>query len=375
MGRRRFTHALLASVCALALAACGESPSTPDESGRTTSEGLTEALAAVEGIGTAQRREKLLELARSEEGSVSLYATLNIELLEPLAERFEERTGIEVEVFETSAEALLQRVDQETRADLQRVDVIETGGPEMTALAGDGILADVTSPVQDELPEGSVRDGWTTTRFNQYVVAWNEDALDAGERPRSWEELAEPRWDGRIAIDGGQGGVMLYKALSDHWLAEGQSQEEIDARMRDLAGNAAVTSGVSLTTELLGAGEYDVAAGSTTIGHVQRARRLGAPLAYEPIVEPVVRLPMGAGVVRDTTRPAGALLFLDFLLGEGQEIYAEHRFDPARADLQTAAGATEAPVDLEALAAEGEELADRWDRFAGLGRVVEEEPE
>jgi iron(III) transport system substrate-binding protein len=363
---------ILPALCALALAACGGSPSTPDDAGRETSEGLEDALSAVEGLGVEERRAELLERARDEEGPVRLYATLNIELLQPLADVFEEETGIAVEVFETNAEGLLQRVDQEGRAGVSRVDVIETGGPEMYAMAADGVFAEVTSPHQEQLPEGSVQQGWTTTRFNQYVVAWNTDGIDDDERPRSWEELADPRWDGRVAIDGGPGGVMLYKTLRDHWIEQGVSEEEVERVFRGLASKSRVTSSVSLTTELLGAGEYDVAAGSTTIGHIMRAEGQGAAIAYEPVVEPIVRLRMGAGVVRDAPSPAGALLFHDFLISDGQELYSRFRFDPAREDLQTVPDAEEAVVDLDGLAAEQAALAERWDRLAGLGRAVEE---
>ncbi len=43
-------------------------------------------------------------------------------------------------------------------------------------------------------------DEWYGTFFTPEVIAYNTVAVDSGEVPRSWDELLEPKWKGRVLI-------------------------------------------------------------------------------------------------------------------------------------------------------------------------------
>jgi iron(III) transport system substrate-binding protein len=366
-GPSRFAVAAALLLAALAPAGCGSSPTAEDDSGRETSKQLTKALAAVKGLGPREREAKLAKLAK-EEGGVTVYHTLNQAATGELFGAFEDKYDIDVSSFDTSAADLLQRVSQETRSGLKGVDVVETGGPEMYAMANDGVFADFRSPYQKRLAPGSIRKGWTADRFSNFTIAWNTDRVKPGEQPRSWEELAEPKWKGRMSIAAGTVGVSWYKTLRDYWVRSGRkSGPEADRVFEQIARNSAAVPGTSEALELLGAGEFDVSVAVGT-GSIEAVKSGGAPVAWKPPMNPIVQLRAGAGLVRDAPNPAAAMLFLDYLYGKGQDALAKADAEPARRDLAVAPGAKTIPVDLEQLVPEQEKWSKRWDRIVGQAR-------
>jgi iron(III) transport system substrate-binding protein len=355
-------------VAALALGGCG-SPSSQSGSGRKTSDQLTRDAAAVKGLDPSARERKLLELARKEGGELSFYTTLNPRVLAPLTKKFEDRYGVHVAAFTTEAAGLLQRVSQESKAGRKAVDVIDTGGPELSQMAKDGVLADYSSPGQSRLGPDAVQDGWTTDRYTQFVVAWNTKRVRPGQQPKSWEELADPRWKGRLSLSPTTTGVSLYQGLGDYWIKnEGKSQAEVDRIFKGIARNSTIVAQTAVNAEQLAAGEFDVAVGSVATNNIEALRRAGSPVAWKPPVEPIVRQRQGTGLVRDARHPAAAMLFMDYLIGDGQEVFAADFRDPARVDLSSTGGAKTTLVDLDALAAQQAELTKRWDRVVGLGK-------
>lgn len=360
-----------ATVCALLVlagtAGCG-SPSIQGSQQRKTSAELRAAAAALPGLPLAQRETKLLGLAKREGAQLTLYTTLNASVLAPLVTKFEAKYGIHVTAFSTTATGLVQRVSQETQAGRRSVDVVDTGGPELNQMAQEGDFADFRSPLQARLGPGAVQSGWTTTRYTQFVVGWNTKRVKPGQQPRSWEDLALPKWRGRISLSPDTTGVSLYKALSDYWRqSKGRTQAQSDRIFEGIARNAKIFPELSETAQLLASGEIDVAAGSVATNNVDDLRAKGAPVAWQPAVEPIVRQRQGAGLVRDAPHPAAAMLFLDYELGDGQYVFAADHRDPARLDLDAIRALKSTFVDLDALAAHHAELNARWAQIIALG--------
>jgi iron(III) transport system substrate-binding protein len=119
---------------------------------------------------------------------------------------------------------------------------------------------------------------------------------------------------------------------------------------------------------LLASGEIDVAPGSVSSNTVDTLRDEGAPLAWQPPVEPIVRQRQGVALVRDAPHPATALLFLDFEMGPGLDVLAADHRAPARVGYASTGGARSTLVDLQSLSAQQAELGRRVDRLAGLGK-------
>src|SRR5215510_10721002 len=79
---------------------------------------------------SAQGGDARLERAKRE-GTVTLYTSLAPTESMPLAEAFEKKYGIKVQLWRGLSDEVVQRVVTESKARRYAVDVIETNGPEM----------------------------------------------------------------------------------------------------------------------------------------------------------------------------------------------------------------------------------------------------
>src|SRR5688572_14797641 len=80
------------------------------------------------------REKRLVEQARKE-GSVTVYTSLAPSEAQPMAQAFEKKYGIKVELWRALSERVVQRAVSEGKAGRPGADVIATNGPEMESLA------------------------------------------------------------------------------------------------------------------------------------------------------------------------------------------------------------------------------------------------
>jgi iron(III) transport system substrate-binding protein len=369
------TRWLVVGAVALLLAgACADSPTEESDGGGSTSQdsktGYEDVLAEIEGLTGKARTDKLVELAGEEGGTLNVYTSMTSEVEDEVAGAFGDTYDIDVSVYRADSETVLQRLLQESQANFPGADVAETNGTELFILNNEDVLADYESDLQDDLVEGSVYEGWTADRFNKFVISWNTESVSDSERPKSWEDLADPKWNGQLALEPSD--VDWYKTLYEYWVNEaGKSEEEANKLFEDMAGDALFVKGHTLTGDLLGAGDFQVAASNYSY-LVQGVIDGGAPVAWEPPVEPIISRANGVGLVKNGEHPATAILFVDWILTDGQKVLQEFALDPARSDLATTPNAQEVLVDLEDLIANQEEWTDRYEQLVELGKVVEE---
>lgn len=356
---RRGSVLVIVAACVL-LAACGGSTGEPAADGQA----LEDVVAAVDGLTGEARAEKLLELAEVEGMALDLYTSMSPALLEPVVDAFEDAYDVDVAVYRANSSTVLQRLVEESEAGFQGSDVVETSGLEMVNLAEADVLERYDSPAREGLVAEALEELWTATRFNTFVVTWNTDLVAPGEQPTSWEDLADPRWKDDVAIEAGD--VDWYKTLWEHWVDEGMSPEEADALWEQIAANALVIDGHTVLAQLLAAGEFAVGVNYFHTNELAAAE--GAPVTSEPLVEPTIGRANGVGLVRGAKHPATALLFVDWILSDGQTVLDENESDPARADIALPQGLV---VDLDSLAVDQEEWTERYDELLRLGTEVE----
>ena len=325
------TRTAAAVAATLMLAACGgtptASPSNGDSGGGREDSDL--AIAAAETYDkfnemSGQERTDELVACAEEEGQLNVY-TSNTDM-EDLIDVFSDTYDIEVNNYRAGSESVLQRVLQEDEASYYGADVFETNALELGVAEQEGLLYPYKSELRDSvLEQGRQSEGWTATRFNAFVVGWNTDKVKPGEEPKTFEELAEPQWKGRISMEVGD--VDWFTALHDYYTEEkGWSEDEFTDFMTRLASNSQVVKGHTVQGELLSAGQFDV--GVSLYSHtVDKAADGGAPVAWMPAdgnpVQPIVSRPNGIGLLKTATNPCAALLFVDFELTGGQDVFKE----------------------------------------------------
>jgi iron(III) transport system substrate-binding protein len=358
---RRLT-ATSALVLALALVLCGCGGSSQRTA--TKRSGFETVLAAVKGLHGPQREQKLRELARAEGNQLSLYTSMGDETIAAVAKAFGDAYGIDFAYYRADSAVVLPRLLEETKAGYHGADVVRLNGLAMFNLNKEGILVPYRSEYQRKLIVGAVQDGWTADDFHAFVVTWNTNLVPASERPRSWEDLADPRWRNRLALEASD--VDWYATLWKYWVNdEGKTPQQADRLFEQIARGARAMHGHTALAQLMAAGEFAVAPNYNN--SVDKLRAKGAPLAWTPAVEPLIVEPQGAGLARGARHPAAAVLFMDWLLSDGQKILVEKFEDPARRDLATAPKARRLMIDFASLARDQQEWTDRYERLLGRG--------
>jgi len=262
--------------------------------------------------------------------SLTLYTSLAPTESGPLAQAFEKKTGIKVELWRAISEKVVQRALTEARARRYSVDVIETNGPEMEMLAREKLFTRLDSPHLADLPPAAIPKHrlWIPDRMNFFVVAYNTAKVRREELPKDYAGFLDPKWRGRIGIE----------ATDAEWMAtliKKWGSEAGMARFRKLAEmRPDVRKGHVLLAELIAAGEIPV--GLTVYNsNAETLKRKGAPIDWLPI-EPVVARPQGIAVARNAPNPKAARAFVDFVLSpEGQELLSSMGRAPVSTKVRT----------------------------------------
>jgi iron(III) transport system substrate-binding protein len=271
----------------------------------------------------ADRESRVLEGAKKEK-QVVVYTSLNLKDSVPITQAFEKKYGVKVELWRSSSEKVLQRAVTEARAGRFAVDAFELNGPELEAMYREGLLDEFHSPEFKNLPPAAFpkHRHYAADRFNFFTIAYNTNLVKPDEVPGSYEDLAHPRWTGRIGIEASD--TDWFGSIVKH-MGEAKGL----ALFRKIAQQKPqMRTGHTLIAELVASGEIPLAA--TIYNH--NAERLlvnGAPIKWKAL-NPTFGRPNGVAVAKRAQRPHAALLFVDFMLShEGQTLIKQRNRVPA----------------------------------------------
>lgn len=325
MRNRTVATVIASSAIGLLLAACGGPPGSGGGGADGSSEAEKHAQQVydkINGLSGQERKDELVRLAE-EEGELSVY-TSNSDM-EDLVKGFEDTYDIGVSVYRGNSESVLQRVLQEQGAGFHGVDTVETNALELNVLNKEGLLAPYESELRDQVREGGKAENWTASRFNAFVIGWNTKLVKPGEEPKTLEELADPKWKGKVSLE--LSDVDWFAAMVKHYEDQGKSEAEIVDLFKKISSNSKVVKGHTVQGELLSAGQFSVAVSSYS-HTIDKAAKEGAPVSWRPSsgkpVEPIVLRPNGIGLMKTAEHPAAAMLFVDWeLQKEGQQVFAD----------------------------------------------------
>jgi len=269
------------------------------------------------------RDQRVLAGAQKEKRAV-IYTSLNLKDSVPIVQAFKKKYGVEIELWRSSSEKVLQRALTEHRAGRFAVDGFELNGPEMEALYREGLLEEFYSPQIVNIPPQAIpkHRHYIADRLNFFTIAYNTKLVKPNEVPNSYEDLLNPRWVGKLGIEASD--TDWFGSIVKH-MGEAKGLEFFRklAQMRPQ-----IRTGHTLMAELVSSGEIPLAA--TIYNH--NAERLlvnGAPIKWKAL-NPTFGRPNAVAVAKRAERPHAALLFADFMLSlEGQRLIKERNRVPA----------------------------------------------
>jgi iron(III) transport system substrate-binding protein len=326
---RSRTALTVLAACGALVAGCGSSPVT-QQGAQAGSSSSADAYAKYRDFTGSDREQKLLDAVKQDGNVLDIY-TSNTDEEDSAAAFMKKYPKITVNVFRANSETVLQRELQEAAAGKGANDIVDTNDAELNTMSDKGLLAPYHGPGLDGLRPGSEFKNWTASRFNAFVVGWNTDHVKKGEEPKTFADLADPKWKGRLAMEVGDWD--WYAALHTYFTTKkGMSDADADALFKKLVANAKVVKGHTVMGELLSAGQFDVAL-SIYSHTVDKAAAKGAPVAWRPAVAPVIVRPNGLALMAHPRHAAAALLWMDWQLTDGQKPIAEAHRVTARANV------------------------------------------
>ena len=265
------------------------------------------------------RQQRLVDAARKE-GTVNIYTSMNEKDVRALAAAFEKKYGIKVAVWRSGKNKVLQRALAEAQAGRHDVDVVHNPSPEMEALHNEHLLRAARSPYVADLLKGTVpaHGEWVPLRVYVFVQAYNTQAVKREELPKRWEDLLDPRWKGKLGIEGKE----------QEWFAtfvREMGSERAFGLFRDVVAKngLSVRQGNSLLLNMVISGEVPFAL--TMYSYlVDQAKQKGAPVDYIAL-KPTIAYTDGVGVLQRAPHPNAAMLFYDFLLSDGESMMKEQK--------------------------------------------------
>jgi iron(III) transport system substrate-binding protein len=268
----------------------------------------------------ADREQRLIDGAKRE-GALTLYSNAPTDDNTALVGGFEKKYGIKVNLYRASSEEIRQRAVNEARARRFDVDFILNNAPAMEALTDEKLLVEVKSPhVTDLMPQAiPPHRSWVGFCLNVLVQAYNTNLVKKADLPKTFQDLLDPKWKGKIAIE----------ADDSDWFAgllEVMGQEQGTKLFRAIAetNGFSIRKGHTLLINLVSAGEVPLAL--TVFNYTaEQLKKKGAPIDWFAI-EPLISMPNSIAVAANAQRPHAAVLFFDFMLSDAQKLLADRDY-------------------------------------------------
>jgi iron(III) transport system substrate-binding protein len=153
-------------------------------------------------------------------------------------------------------------------------------------------------------------------------MAYNTKQVKVAELPKTYQDLLDPKWKGKLGIE----------AEDLDWFASVVSNLG-EARalklFRDIAAanGLSVRKGHTLLTNLVVSGEVPVAL-TVYQYKAEQLKNGGAPIDWF-LLPPVVARFQGVALARRAPHPHAAVLWIDFMLTDAQELLRRRDFLPA----------------------------------------------
>jgi iron(III) transport system substrate-binding protein len=319
---------------------------------------------------TAGAQSPHLEAARKE-GKVVWYTSLALPSAEKVAKLFEDaHSGIKVEVHRTGSQRVLQRLMQELQANIKNADVVHTSDAgHFVLLKEKKLLLRHVPPGVDKFPAG-FRDAdgyYFGLRATVNVIAYNTKLVPAAEAPKTWKDLLDPRWRGKlVTAHPGYSGVVATHVLAlvhmhgwDYFKQLAQSKVMIVQSAVDPAG-------------VVASGERQVAVNGGDYTFYQTKKK-GAPIEIVYPKEGVPLVVSPTAITAFAPHPHAAKLFTDFtftrevqqIMADSEGLYTGHPEVKYPADKPKLSELKLLQVDPEELEKRNEEIKKRFVEYFG----------
>jgi iron(III) transport system substrate-binding protein len=303
-------------------------------------------------------------------GSVRIYVSLATSAMTRLVAAMNQHfPNLKIDFVRAGSVETVKRFVAERQAGRIGADLIhgaDPGGFEYFAEKGwlDTRLAAL--PLTQDYREGFFdrKAGWVALRATGIALMYNTRLVAQEALPKTWKELIEPKWKGRIAISDPTRAGSSFSHLYAMWKMYGVDYIE------KLAKNDVFVAGDGTATRnAVASGERDMAPVSEYDAFT--FAKEGKPVDVVWVDDGTIMLPAPLGLVKGSPNNENALALAQYLLSrEGQQLIADVTLSwSARTDVNAPGGKPEldniklATFDWDKAAAEKGQVLDMYFRY------------
>jgi iron(III) transport system substrate-binding protein len=272
--------------------------------------------------------------AASDSGSrtLNLYSARHYDADDILYQTFTEKTGVTVNLIEGNAEELVERIKSEgANSPADVLLTVDAGN--LWRAQQEGVFAPIRSDILDAAVPSNLRDPdghWFGLSKRARVIMYNKDRVDPAELS-TYEDLADPKWQGRIVI---RSSSNVYNQSLVGSLLEALGPEATEEWVRGFVANFARPPEGNDTAQIqaVASGIGDLTLANTY--YLPRLAKSDAPEDQEVAEKIGVFFPnqdgrgthvniSGGGVLATAKNQEAAIQFLEHLVSmEAQEVFA-----------------------------------------------------
>jgi iron(III) transport system substrate-binding protein len=282
---------------------------------------IARAAIVAAAVGLAGCRSP--EPSQRTERTVTIYVSTDRVFSEPVLREYETRAGVRVNAVydteETKSTGLANRLIAEKAR--PQADVFWSNEPVRTlVLKSRDVLEPYHSPSAQGIPAQLVDpDGyWTGFSARIRVIAYNTTLVKADEAPRSVFDLADPKWQGQVAMADPRFGSTSFHVAALYAMAGDEKMDDFFRRLN--ANGVRIVESNSVVRDLVARGEAKV--GLTDTDDVNVGIEDGQSIAMvlpdaEGLGVPV--MPNMVSLIANAPHPEEARQLIDYLLSADVE--------------------------------------------------------
>lgn len=267
--------------------------------------------------------------AAKKEGQFTWYTTLVVtQVVRPLAQAFEKKYGIKVNFVPAPWQETAIRITNEGRAKAIKGDLFD-GSPTFTPLHAAGLVAAYKPEAAKDYPADMKEPSglWTAHSLQPATAAVNTDAVAAKDYPKTYLDLLDPKWSGKMAWTTSPSVAGPSGFVGNILLTMGQEKGMDYLRRLATQKIANVPSNQRVVLDQAISGQYPLVL-SIYNYHAAISAAQGAPIQWLKIEPAVMHIGL-FGLVKGSPSPNAARLFVEFGLSEeGQQIQADAGYIP-----------------------------------------------
>jgi len=271
---------------------------------------LGEIAEKIKSLKPQERVNYLLKGAQAE-GEMVYYGTLPIDEFLPLARVFNQRyRAIALHHYFSPRDGILSRTLTEARAGRHAFDIVQVDLSYGYQLLNANLVQSYAIPGANRFFDGTYDPAgyWHSMYYLTTALIYNSNAVKPEQAPRSYDDLLQPAWKGKMLFDPEAGYILA--AMEAAW-----GREKAVAYLTRLAKqDISYRRGGTLTTQVVSSGEFPVAIAIN--GETSAAiREKGAPLGFK-VLAPAIVKPEGLFVAKNAPHSHAALLFAEWVLSD-----------------------------------------------------------